>query len=93
MFDRGTAEEDGPVTWETPARPRGRGQAETWAMGAGLRPVGKPSERPPDPTAARAVMGAGGERATGVGLRPERETAGRATEPYGRCRLSLGPER
>jgi hypothetical protein len=27
------------------------GPMEPWAMGAGLRPVGKPSDRPPDPNA------------------------------------------
>ena len=52
----GTVEEDGPVTRETPARPRGRGPAETWAKGVGLRPGGKlVGHMPPNPTAARAA--------------------------------------
>ena len=39
-------------------RPSGmrRGLAETWAMGVGLRPTGKPVDKPPNPKAARAVL-------------------------------------
>ncbi len=32
------------------------GLAETWAMGVGLRPTGKPADKPPNPKAARAVF-------------------------------------
>ncbi len=32
------------------------GLAETWAMGVGLRPTGKPVDKPPNPKAARAVF-------------------------------------
>jgi len=32
------------------------GLAETWAMGVGLRPTGKPVDKPPNPKAARAVL-------------------------------------
>jgi hypothetical protein len=35
VVDCGTAEEDGPVTRETPVRPRGEGFVETRAMGVG----------------------------------------------------------
>jgi len=36
-------------------RPSGMrgGLAETWAMGVGLRPTGKPVDKPPNPKAAR----------------------------------------
>jgi len=39
-------------------RPSGMrgGLAETWAMGVGLRPTGKPVDEPPNPKAARAVF-------------------------------------
>ena len=39
-------------------RPSGMrgGLAETWAMGVGLRPVGKPVDKPPNPKVARAVF-------------------------------------
>ena len=39
-------------------RPSGMrgGLAETWAMGVGLRPTGKPVDKPPNPKAARAVF-------------------------------------
>jgi hypothetical protein len=29
---------------------------ETWVMGVGLRPTGKPVDEPPDPKAVRAVF-------------------------------------
>jgi hypothetical protein len=32
------------------------GLAETWAMGAGLRSIGKPVDKPPNPKAARAAL-------------------------------------
>jgi hypothetical protein len=32
------------------------GLAETWAMLVGLRPTGKPADKPPNPKAARAVL-------------------------------------
>lgn len=54
MVDCGTAEEDGTVTLEAPARPRvGKGHREA-AKGVGLRPGGKRPEEPPNPTVARA---------------------------------------
>jgi len=39
-------------------RPSGMrgGLAETWAMGVGLRPTGKPVDKPPNPKAMRAAL-------------------------------------
>jgi len=39
-------------------RPSGMrgGLAETWAMGVGLRPIGKQVDKPPNPKAARAAL-------------------------------------
>ena len=54
-FDCGTAEEDGPVTWEAPARPHVERHRDG-AMGVGLRPGGKPSEKPPNPKAVRRYV-------------------------------------
>ena len=60
VIDCGTAEEDGPVTWEAPVRPRRRGAGGNAGMGVGLRPGGKRPDAPPNPGAARAANRCGG---------------------------------
>ncbi len=47
-------------------RPSGMrgGLAETRAMGVGLRPTGKPADKPPNPKAARAVFLPDGSKTT-----------------------------
>jgi hypothetical protein len=51
VVDCGTAEEDGPVTWEVPVRPRCKGLSETWLWESDCGPAGNWLGYPPNPTA------------------------------------------
>ena len=63
-----------------------RRELETCPPGAGLRPGAKAPDEPPDPTGGAPALDPTGERGeetcTGLGLRPGRESAGQATDPY-----------